>query len=754
MTKIKKALIVALSALFVVCICVSCLAACSNGTLDSISVDASRAKTKYISGESLDTRGLVVTANFVSNNKTKKQVLKLGEYRINSVSLTLPAEQFQATKKITVSYSHGEVTKTASYSVTVTKKVTAITAINSGPNKTEYYVGERFDPTGLNVTAVYEDGTSSAADITADNATWEPAGELTKGTTKVTITYGGYAFDVEITMLNAVYIQAIDGLYNGRPVADVDAEISGEKHIRTDASLEGAKDGAVTLYRAHLRVTQADNVDAKIQAFIAGENEDIDEWNYEQLVARFCTTNSEGKYLGEIRVGDTVSFVFSSSEATKGNLSFRLASGFVTGIDINWVAAEMSDIDFGKLCDMYVNGVQKQIKEGEVILEGGKTEDGSPCVQLWMFWSLVTFEDIDFVQGRNVIELKFKDIGERNAYNNPPTCNMDSLIVTPAEGSTADIDLYDNTKAGEDLNAHLTVSEITLTEQALTVKGQVIGGYYADIFSVNVGKTLAKVTFGEFGVNYTAVINLADVSYEELAVQVNGVTIQKGELTLPPKITLEDDNATTYEVIEKNGEIYFVKNATKAFSWDETSLKKGNKLSLIVEDGKVYYVIEGNTFDIVCFGYEGEELAGLVATVAARISELINFELQNCPPAVHNDDNNWDGNWAVYANNATDRQVIVDFEKGTYTLKVDITNVAVDKCTNHYEFTYNKGAGQDGWNDFKPQGVTKPDGSAIGADNIVDEVVLGNKKYQIVYYEGSGRSSQFWGNVGIIVSNA
>lgn len=745
MTRTKKAFIVALSVIFVLCIGVSCLAACSNKVLDSITVDSSKAKTKYVSGEQLNTDGLVVTATFTTGNgKTKEQVLKADEYTVGNVSLTLAGGQFQTVKKVNVSYTHGEATKTAYYNVTVTKKVTSV-VVDSKPNKTEYRVGEKFDPTGLKITATYEDNTSNKVDITAENATWNPSAEIPKGTTKVTVTYGGYSFNVDITMVNAVYIEAEQGLYNGRPVPEVNAELNDQgKKIRTDATLSNAQEGAEKMYRAHLNAIHAEDVEAKVVAYKAGTNDDIEEWNYQELVERFHA--SDDLYLGNIGVGDTVSFVFSSSEATTGDIAFRLASGYLKRDD-NWAPIEMGDIDFSKLCDLYVNGVKKVIKEGNVILEGGATEDGSACQQLWVLWSLVTFDDIDFVEGRNVIELKFKDCGLRNSHNNSFTCNVDSLIISPASDSTADIDLYDNTKAGEDLLAHLTVVSIAFIGKKLTIGGNVTDGYYADIFSVNVGKTLAKVTL-EAG-NFTAVIDLDDVAYGESAVQVNGVTIEKGKLTLPDKVSLEDAIQTTYELIEKNGAIYLVKDASQYFIFDKHSLTKGNSISLQVERGRVYYVIEGNTFDCTYVGYEGEELERLTELIADYINAPIYFQIQNYPPAVSGNDDNWEGDWTEYGTWATERQVIVDLEKGTYTLKIDITDIASgSKCINKYDFNHNSTGKEDGWNDYKPTGVE------VGANNIVTEVTHNGKTYQIVYYQGSGRASEFWGCIGIVVNNA
>lgn len=65
------------------------------------------------------------------------------------------------------------------------KQVTSI-AISGQANKKDYYAGEQFDPTGLTVTATYDDGTNQ--NVSVANCTWTP-NPLTEGTTSVTCTY-------------------------------------------------------------------------------------------------------------------------------------------------------------------------------------------------------------------------------------------------------------------------------------------------------------------------------------------------------------------------------------------------------------------------------------------------------------------------------------------------------------------------------------------------------------------------------------
>ena len=61
-------------------------------------------------------------------------------------------------------------------------------SLSGSATKKAYYVGESFDPTGLTVTAHYDD--NSTKNISVNNCTWSP-NPLTEGTTTVTCTYSG-----------------------------------------------------------------------------------------------------------------------------------------------------------------------------------------------------------------------------------------------------------------------------------------------------------------------------------------------------------------------------------------------------------------------------------------------------------------------------------------------------------------------------------------------------------------------------------
>lgn len=129
-----------------------------------------------------DPTGMVVTAT--STDGTSREVTT---YTYEpSGALTTEDE------KIVVSYEG----VTADVSVSVVEKVVESIEITTQPTSTTYTVGDDFDPTGMVVTAYWNDDTSAEV----DDYTYSPDGALTVEDTTITISYGGQTATVSITV--------------------------------------------------------------------------------------------------------------------------------------------------------------------------------------------------------------------------------------------------------------------------------------------------------------------------------------------------------------------------------------------------------------------------------------------------------------------------------------------------------------------------------------------------------------------------
>ncbi len=158
-------------------------------TLSSIEVTARPTKIVYTVGEQLDLTGMVVTATYSDGSKnavTDFTVDKNGPLELTDTTITVTYLGKTATFKINVR--------------PVAAVVVSSIAITKAPNKVNYHAGERFDPTGMEVTATYSDkSTKVVTDYTIDKT-----GPLNKGETSITITYSRYSVTQAITVGDAV----------------------------------------------------------------------------------------------------------------------------------------------------------------------------------------------------------------------------------------------------------------------------------------------------------------------------------------------------------------------------------------------------------------------------------------------------------------------------------------------------------------------------------------------------------------------
>ena len=150
-------------------------------TLSNIEITTAPTKLTYEEGEKFDKTGMVVTANYSDSSKAP----------VTNYTYTPNGVLTKTDTKIVVSYTEGEVTKTAEVTITVKekqvvqeKKVTRI-EVTTNPTKTIYTEGEKFDKTGIAVVAVYSDGSRKQI----ENFNCFPTSALTTNNDQITITY-------------------------------------------------------------------------------------------------------------------------------------------------------------------------------------------------------------------------------------------------------------------------------------------------------------------------------------------------------------------------------------------------------------------------------------------------------------------------------------------------------------------------------------------------------------------------------------
>jgi hypothetical protein len=163
----------------------------SKGFPDLVSIEITHAPTKvqYVEGQNFNTAGMVVVANY--DTGASKVIT---DYTVvNGENLATDVTE------VNISFSQGSTIKYASQAITVIAKALESIEVTTDPTKVTYEAGEYFDPTGIEVTATYND--ESTTDVT-DSVTYTPTVDtaLTVEDTSVTVTYEGKTDTVAITV--------------------------------------------------------------------------------------------------------------------------------------------------------------------------------------------------------------------------------------------------------------------------------------------------------------------------------------------------------------------------------------------------------------------------------------------------------------------------------------------------------------------------------------------------------------------------
>jgi len=167
-------------------------------TLSKIEITTNPTKMVYTEGESFDPAGMILTAVYSDNSR---EIVTSYNYEPAGILTTNDTT-------ITVKYQG----KTATLNITVNAKTEPKTLdrieVTNRPNKTKYKVGEKFDKTGMVITAVYTDGSNE--DIT--DYTYTPTGALKETDRTIEITYQGKTTNVNITVEPNIITKTLKGI--------------------------------------------------------------------------------------------------------------------------------------------------------------------------------------------------------------------------------------------------------------------------------------------------------------------------------------------------------------------------------------------------------------------------------------------------------------------------------------------------------------------------------------------------------------
>ncbi len=155
-------------------------------TLKSISAVFTQGATAVYPSTSLESlKNMLVVTGTNNDNST---------FTIPAADYTLSGTLAAPSSTVTVTYSG----KTTTFNVTVTPVTLKSIAVTTSPNKTAYVEGDVFQPSGMAVTAYYND--DSSALLGAADYTYSPSGRLSVSDRAITISYSGKTASITISV--------------------------------------------------------------------------------------------------------------------------------------------------------------------------------------------------------------------------------------------------------------------------------------------------------------------------------------------------------------------------------------------------------------------------------------------------------------------------------------------------------------------------------------------------------------------------
>ena len=296
--------------------------------------------------------------------------------------------------------------------------------VSKNPTKTEYISGQIFDPTGMELSVKYQDNSTGKFVVSSASDVSFGQDPLTTGQTSVEVTVGTVKVSVPVTVNAGMYAEAENGLID-----------SAKAKINTDSP-----------------------------------------------------EATGGKYVGDMKSGDSLTFLFSAESEGTADITFRLASQYLKE-DSNWTPIWMGDCQLNLIMDVLVNGEPLTIGD-DVILPGGGEPGGEPDQSLWFNWQDVDLGQINLVEGLNTVTITFKQHSytdtSQSSFSGKFTANVDSMWIVSDGG----VEL-----SPVEMNIDVAASDVSLIEEEgvpyLVVDADIdYSGYTAEALEANLAEAL------------------------------------------------------------------------------------------------------------------------------------------------------------------------------------------------------------------------------------------------------------------------
>ena len=204
--------------------------------LKKIQIITPPTETAYEIGDTIDLTGMVVHAFYSDDTSHEISNYTYSPHVVSSASDT----------EVTITYTEDGITKTAIQDITVgnTPNLVSI-AVSTPPTKVIYKAGEYFDPSGMVVTATFDNGTTK----NVSGYTYSPTGTLQQGDSVITISYTKKGITKTTTQnITVVYLTSIAITNPPTYTSQYDDEIFNTAGMEVTAYYSDSTSAVITTY--------------------------------------------------------------------------------------------------------------------------------------------------------------------------------------------------------------------------------------------------------------------------------------------------------------------------------------------------------------------------------------------------------------------------------------------------------------------------------------------------------------------------
>ena len=520
---------------------------------------------------------VIVTAHYLKGEEKIDEVLESDKY-----TLTSPGDFALKGGVVTISY----LNKSVDLNISLIKVEAKELKLTKKPYKLNYQVGSKFDSKGMEITVIFNDGSTKV--LKEEDYTYDTEKILTLDDKKITITYNNLTIDIEIDVVEYLQKGNIVGLdIDGDAFVNVNEKLNtalvnvvgiyenGDRELLPTNNYQIIADDVVAIFgkKYSIKIKYNENISKEVPVIIRkhveGENTNIvgggvvnePEYIFEDGVfTKLDNITSAGGFGGSVRDNKDayISFNVDSFIDTSSDITLRCGNSYL--IQEN-NAYYMKPLQINTIADLSINGKNIEIPDNVVLKGCGPNEAYAP---LYGVYYEFTFTDIHLDAGSNEIRLTFKSSteGAINYWNESP--------------STMNIDYINIDTKGKEAPTNLNVKEIKLSKEPEIYFGKKVVDLEFSVIGILDNNTKIMLNKDQYDLivdNNEQYLGMGDFKYKIVYKANTSLFIEK-TITVG-SLRLEAEKGT----LKGNGNV--IAKSTSEYINDSGTYKAGEKVTCV-----------------------------------------------------------------------------------------------------------------------------------------------------------------------------